>query len=70
MFDRGTSEIVAVTVPDNVASRSVMERVGMVRDLDGDFAHPLGGDIHVLYRIDRATFAAKLKDRDLYALEP
>lgn len=70
MFDRGTSEIVAVTVPENVASRSVMERVGMTRDPDGDFAHPLGGDIHVLYRIDRAAFTEKFPDRDLYALEP
>ncbi len=70
MFDRGTTEIVAVTVPDNVASRAVMERVGMMQDLDGNFAHPMGGDIHVLYRIDRATFNAKFPDHDLYALEP
>jgi RimJ/RimL family protein N-acetyltransferase len=42
----------------NVRSVRVMERLGMVRDRDGDFEHPklpeghaLGH--HVLYRMDR-----------------
>lgn len=48
-------EIVAYTVPANVKSRAVMERIGMKRDFSGDFAHPnLPTDHplsqHVLYR--------------------
>jgi ribosomal-protein-alanine N-acetyltransferase len=51
-------ELVSVTVPANVRSRAVMERIGMVRDTDGDFDHPLvpeGHPIrpHVLYRLRR-----------------
>jgi RimJ/RimL family protein N-acetyltransferase len=49
-------EIVAFAVPGNTRSRAVMDRIGMVHDVDGDFDHP---DIpaghrfqrHVLYRI-------------------
>jgi RimJ/RimL family protein N-acetyltransferase len=33
-------EIVAFTVPANHRSRRVMEKIGMVRDLTGDFDHP------------------------------
>jgi RimJ/RimL family protein N-acetyltransferase len=52
----GLDEIVSFTVPENLRSRSVMERLGMHRDLDADFAHPaLPVDHrlsrHVLYRI-------------------
>ncbi|OJX76781.1 MAG: GNAT family N-acetyltransferase [Magnetospirillum sp. 64-120] len=48
-------EVVAYTVPHNVRSRAVMERIGMQRDLDGDFDHPIlapGHSLrrHVLYR--------------------
>lgn len=40
-FERlGLEEIVAFTVPDNVASRRVMERLGMHHDRAGDFDHP------------------------------
>jgi RimJ/RimL family protein N-acetyltransferase len=40
----------------NTRSQAVMERIGMVRDVDGDFDHPLlpeGSPLrrHVLYRI-------------------
>lgn len=54
----GLDEIVSFTVPANVRSRRVMERIGMVRDPAGDFAHPaLPADHplsrHVLYRIAR-----------------
>jgi ribosomal-protein-alanine N-acetyltransferase len=50
------AEIVSFTVPGNVPSRRVMEKLGMVRDLSGDFDHPLvpeGHPLrrHVLYRI-------------------
>ena len=49
-------EIVAFTVPQNLRSISVMEKIGMKRDLEGDFFHPkLALDHplsqHVLYRM-------------------
>lgn len=48
-------EIVSFTSTHNERSRAVIERIGMRRDLDGDFAHPLVGSdsplaAHVLYR--------------------
>jgi len=48
-------EIVAMTVPSNVPSRRVMEKIGMLRDPADDFDHPLipsGHPLcrHVLYR--------------------
>ena len=55
-FDRlALPEIVAYTVPHNMRSRAVMERIGLVRDGNGDFDHPLlapGHPLrrHVLYR--------------------
>lgn len=55
---RGTTQVSAITVPRNVRSRAVMERLGMIRDEQGDFDHPAlaPGDPlrrHVLYRIAR-----------------
>lgn len=55
----GLSEIVSFTVPANVRSIRVMEKIGMQRDFDGDFAHPkLPAEHrlsnHVLYRIKRS----------------
>lgn len=52
------AEIVSFTVPANVRSRALMQRLGMVRDLAGDFEHPLlpeGHPLrrHVLYRLRR-----------------
>ncbi len=52
----GLREIVALTVPANRRSQQVMERIGMRRDLEGDFDHPAvpqGHRLqrHVLYRI-------------------
>ena len=49
-------EIVAFTVPGNVRSRAVMERIGMTRSADDDFDHPSlpeGHRLrrHVLYRV-------------------
>lgn len=57
----GLEEIVSFTVADNLRSRRVMERLGMVRDADGDFAHPAlpaGHPLsrHVLYRLPRDAF--------------
>jgi RimJ/RimL family protein N-acetyltransferase len=52
----GLDEIVAFTTTINVRSQAVMERIGMRRDVDGDFDHPgvpVGSPLrrHVLYRI-------------------
>jgi RimJ/RimL family protein N-acetyltransferase len=52
----GLSEIVSFTVPENIASLRVMEKIGMKRD--GDFSHPklpLDHKLskHVLYKINR-----------------
>ena len=49
-------EIVAFTPPANLASRRVMEKLGMLHDVQGDFEHPRvapGHALcrHVLYRI-------------------
>lgn len=55
-FDElGLSEIVSFTVPQNLRSIRVMEKIGLTRDLQGDFAHPkLPPDHplspHILYR--------------------
>ena len=53
---RGWTEIVAFTTTLNTRSQAVMERIGMVRDPDGDFDHPRvpeGSPLrrHVLYRV-------------------
>jgi ribosomal-protein-alanine N-acetyltransferase len=63
----GLDEVVAFTVSGNVRSRRVMERAGMVRDAAGDFEHPLIEAAsplrrHVLYRIRRAEYRARLAD--------
>lgn len=52
----GLKEIVSFTVPANVRSIRVMEKIGLKRDLNGDFAHPkLAADHplsqHILYRL-------------------
>jgi ribosomal-protein-alanine N-acetyltransferase len=49
-------EIVAFTVPGNVRSRRVMEKIGMAHNPADDFDHPLVPERHplrrhVLYRI-------------------
>jgi len=52
-------EVVSFTVPANIGSRRVMEKIGMKHDRSGDFDHPrlpAGHPLrrHVLYRIDRS----------------
>ncbi len=52
----GLDEIVSFTVPANVRSIRVMEKIGLRRDIDGDFSHPkLPVDHrlsqHILYRL-------------------
>lgn len=54
-------EIVSFTVPQNVRSRRVMEKLGMTRDPSEDFDHPSVLDDerlrrHVLYRLSRADW--------------
>jgi RimJ/RimL family protein N-acetyltransferase len=59
--DAELDEIVSFTVPANVRSRAVMERLGMTHDPADDFDHPrlpVGHPLrrHVLYRIDRESW--------------
>ena len=54
------SEIVSFTVPGNLRSQRVMEKLGMRRDPEDDFDHPALPESHplrrhVLYRIARAA---------------
>jgi RimJ/RimL family protein N-acetyltransferase len=55
----GLQEVVSMTVPANLRSRRVMERIGMSRNPDDDFDNPLLPEVHalrrhVLYRIARS----------------
>jgi RimJ/RimL family protein N-acetyltransferase len=59
----GLAEIVSFTVPQNIRSRRVMERIGLVRDPAADFDNPRVDPVayphlvaHVMYRLDRATW--------------
>jgi RimJ/RimL family protein N-acetyltransferase len=54
----GLSSVVSFTVPANLRSRRVMEKLGMKHDTKDDFEHPRlpeGHPLrhHVLYRLDR-----------------
>ncbi len=56
----GLAEIVSFTVPANLRSRRVMEKLGMTHDPGDDFDHPmLSADHpmrrHVLYRLKRGS---------------
>ena len=68
-LDHGFDEIVSFTVPANLRSRAVMERIGLERVPDGDFDHPSVDRVayphlvrHVLYRLDRTTWEARQRD--------
>ena len=55
----GLKEIVSFTVPQNLRSQKVMQKIGLKRDFNGDFNHsklPLDHplSLHVLYRLSRA----------------
>jgi ribosomal-protein-alanine N-acetyltransferase len=59
--ERGLLEIVSFTAVGNERSRAVMERLGMRRDPEEDFDHPLLGEAdrlrrHVLYRLDATSW--------------
>lgn len=63
------AEVVAITVPVNLPSRRVMEKLGMTHDAQDDFDHPKIADAHplqrhVLYRIRRQAWL----DRDASAV--
>jgi RimJ/RimL family protein N-acetyltransferase len=56
----GLNEVVSFTVPNNVRSRRVMERIGMTHNPSDDFDHPelsVGHRLrrHVLYRSSKAA---------------
>jgi ribosomal-protein-alanine N-acetyltransferase len=58
----GLDEIVSFTVPANLRSRRVMEKLGMTRDPADDFDHPRFPDDprmgpHVLYRLSRERWS-------------
>jgi RimJ/RimL family protein N-acetyltransferase len=60
---RGLSEILSWTVPANLRSRAVMERIGMTHDPADDFDHPniaVGSPLrrHVLYRLSHDRWLA------------
>jgi ribosomal-protein-alanine N-acetyltransferase len=68
-------EVVSFTVPANVRSRRVMEKLGMVRDPAGDFDHPLLPEshrlrCHVLYRIARGASTKSHSTSQNGALNP
>ena len=59
----GLDDIVSFTAETNLKSIAVMERLGMVRDLEADFEHPavpVGHRVrpHVLYRLSRQRWLA------------
>jgi RimJ/RimL family protein N-acetyltransferase len=64
-FDQlAMSEIVSFTARGNRRSRRVMERLGLRHDPGDDFEHPRVAEgsplrAHVLYRLDRAGWAAR-----------
>jgi ribosomal-protein-alanine N-acetyltransferase len=62
-------EIVALTVPENEASRAVMDRVQMTHDPADDFVHPHADEPHVLYRMSRDRFADLYGGQTLYKIE-
>ena len=60
----GRTEVVSFTATTNVRSQAVMRRLGMTRDVDGDFAHPalpVGHRLswHVLYRLSAADWRTR-----------
>lgn len=62
----GLDEVISLTVPQNMRSRAVMERIGLHRDPADDFDHPRIDPArhphlkrHVLYRLSRAEWQAQ-----------
>ncbi|MEZ4325668.1 MAG: GNAT family N-acetyltransferase [Polyangiales bacterium] len=64
--DLALPELVSFTVPANVRSRAVMERLGMTHDVRDDFDHPLLAaghplERHVLYRLPSASWTSSTR---------
>lgn len=64
----GLAEIVSFTVPQNLRSRAVMERIGM-RDAHETFEHPHVPNghslrLHCLYRLSKQRWQAHEQERD------
>jgi RimJ/RimL family protein N-acetyltransferase len=64
--DVGLDQIVSFTVPQDIRSRRVMERIGLVRDPAGDFEHPRVDRVayphlvaHVFYRLSGADWRTR-----------
>lgn len=60
-------EVLAFTVPANLPSQGLMQRLGMRRDVQGDFEHPRlpeGHALrpHVLYRLSRENWLERPDD--------
>jgi RimJ/RimL family protein N-acetyltransferase len=58
-------EVVALTVPANLRSQAIMQRLGMRRTASDDFDHPRVPDghplkRHVLYRLQRSEWRRRL----------
>lgn len=73
----GLDEIVSYTVPGNVRSMQVMERIGLKRDINADFNHPkLSLDHrlskHILYRLTKEQYSLlnKEKEKEKLNLKP
>ena len=65
-WGEGVPRIAAITVPANIRSRRLMDRIGLYQVADGDFDHPAlpPGDPlrrHVLYARDRPMYDASDK---------
>lgn len=63
----GLNEIVALTVPQNIRSIKVMQKLGMTYKASDDFNHPLvplNNKLlkHVLYRIERVNYLKNNKN--------
>jgi RimJ/RimL family protein N-acetyltransferase len=62
------SEVLAFTVPANLASQGLMQRLGMQHQVEQDFQHPLlpvGHPLrqHVLYRLSQASWRQRIASR-------
>lgn len=63
----GLKEIVSFTVPTNTPSIRVIEKIGLKRDINGDFAHPkLPTDhplsLQILYRLTKDDYLEQARE--------
>jgi RimJ/RimL family protein N-acetyltransferase len=60
------AEVVSFTVPQNTRSIHVMEKIGLSRDISGDFFHPMLSrehplSKHILYRLKKDAYLKGVK---------